>query len=135
MSPPDPLCHWGTRARQQHLCLSCGDPKLPCTQRPIPGCRMGWAARGSSVSNTASTFLPVPCRGVGFPHPRNGHLAAPPAGHASALASRCCGHPWGPQTAHLLCCTAGVPYAYFLVTILRHTVHLSGFYFCTVLCS
>ena len=131
MSPPDLLCHRGVRTRQQQLCLSHGDPKLPCTQHPIPGCMVGQAARGSLVSNTASTLLPAPCRGVGSPSPGDGHLAASPGRHTSAPASRCCGHPWAPQTARPISAAlrSRCALCIFFVTILWHTVHLSDFLF------
>lgn len=47
MSPPDPLCHWAVRTQQQQLCLSRGDPKLPCTHHPShPGLRGGTGNQG-----------------------------------------------------------------------------------------
>lgn len=131
MSPPDPLCCRGARTRQRQLYLSHGDPKLPCTKRPIPGCVVVRAARGSPLSNAASTLLPAPCRGVGSPHPGDGHPAASPGRHTSASAPRCCGHPWAPQTTRAISAAlrSRCALCIFFVMILWHTVHLSDFLF------
>lgn len=138
MSPPDPLCHWAAGTQQQQPCLSRGDPKLPCTQHPIPGCVVGqWTSGSPRCPMHLSRSCPHPAEGSSPPTPGMGIRLSPRAGaHLPWLTDvvATLGH-LKPPRQYLLCCTAGVPYEYFLLQYYGILYVFQTFYFCAVLCS